>query len=574
MLAILLGTLPGVAQDVVIKAMLDELARSKSLRLPNTPTPYYIEYGLDDVDTYNASATLGALIARGENKIRAPRVVVRVGDPQFDNTNYIFSDFFGRGGGSRMPHEDDYDVLRHFYWLTTDRVFKGAVQSLARKQSALRNITQTEKLNDFAKAEPLKLDLGRSRPLPQQDEWVAMAKRLSTAFNGATRLTNSVVEFDAGFGTSYLVNSEGTEIRYPDDLLSVRVRASAQSKDGMLLHDGLSFHARTPGTLTPEATIRQRIEEMSTNLAALLDAPMADDYSGPVLLEGVASPQLFAQVIGMNLGLTRKPLSEPGRNFPFPLSELEGRLGSKILPEWMDIVDDPVMENYKGVELLGYYPVDMEGVKPAPITVIEGGRVKNYLLTRQPVRGYEGSNGRARLPGGFGAKMALYSNMFVKAKETIPAAGLKKKLIEMVSQRGKPYGLMIRRLDFPTTSTSDELQRLSVAATQRGGGKVVSSPVLAYRVYPDGREELVRGLRFRSINVRSFRDIVAAGDTETIFSYVGNGVALPGLNTGGYVAGHTVVAPSVLFEDMELDRREEDFPKLPLVPSPVVVSSR
>jgi hypothetical protein len=118
------------------------------------------------------------------------------------------------------------------------------------------------------------------------------------------------------------------------------------------------------------------------------------------------------------------------------------------------------------------------------------------------------------------------------------------------------------------------LQRLSVAATQRGGGKPVSSPLLAYRVYPDGREELVRGLRFRGVNVRSFRDIVAAGDSERMFSYVGNGVSLPGLNTGGYVAGHTVVAPSVLFEDMELEKREEDFPKLPLVPSPVLVSAR
>ncbi len=565
---------PLLAQDPVLKAMKDEMERSKSLRLPNTPAPYYIEYGLDDVDTFNVSATLGALIGSGDSKIRAPRLAVRVGEPRFDNTNYMFSDFFGRGGGSRMPHEDDYDVIRHYFWLSTDRVFKGSIQSLSRKISAIRNITQTEKLEDFSKAEPVKLDLGKSKPVFHRDEWTAMVKRLSAVFNDYPRLTNSVVEFDSGYGTSYFVNSEGSEVKFPDDLFSVRVRASAQAPDGMLLHDGISFHARALDQFPSEAAIKTAIENFAKTLTSLLDAPMAEDYSGPVLLEGTASPQLFAQIIGMNLGLTRKPVTEPGRNFPIPVSELEGRMGSRILPEWMDVVDDPLKESHEGRQLLGTYAVDMEGVKPVPVTVMEAGKVKNFLLTRQPVRGYSASNGHARLPGAFGAKMALFSNLFVNAKETSPDAELKKKLIELAVQRGKSYAMIIRRLDFPTTGTSEELQRLSVATTQRGGGKVVSSPVLAYRVYPDGREELVRGLRFRSVNVRTFRDIIAASDKPRQFDYVGNGVPLPGLGAGGYVAGHSVIAPSVLFEDLELDHREEDNPNLPIVPSPIVRSSR
>ena len=43
-----------------------------------------------------------------------------------------------------------------------------------------------------------------------------------------------------------------------------------------------------------------------------------------------------------------------------------------------------------------------------PLRLIEKGVLKNYLLTRQPVRGFEGSNGRARLPGPFGASAAEY----------------------------------------------------------------------------------------------------------------------------------------------------------------------
>jgi predicted Zn-dependent protease len=565
---------PLLAQDLVLKAMKDELERSKSLRLPNSPAPYYIEYGLDDVDSFHVSASLGAVVARISSKLRAPRVAVRVGSPQFDNTNYIFSDFFGRGGGSRLAQEDDYDAIRHYFWLSTDRVFKGSVQAIARKVSALRNVSQTEKLNDFAKAEPLDLDLGKSKPVWQRDEWTAMVKRLSAAFASYPEVVNSAVELDTGFGTSHVVNSDGTQLRYPDDLFSVRVRASAQAPDGMPLRLGLSFHARTLAGLPSEQEIRTAVERLASDITALVAAPIGEDYSGPVVLAPTASAQLFAQVIAMNLGLTRKPIAEPGRNFPLPVSELEGRLGSRILPEWIDVVDDPTLEKHGGQELLGYYPVDMEGIKPAPVTVIEAGKVKNFLLTRQPVRGFEGSNGRARLPGVFGAKMALFSNVLVKARETVPGDALEKKLIELIGQRGKPYGLLVTRLDYPTAGTNEDMQRLSTATSQRGGGRPVSSPEIAYRVYPDGRKELVRGLRFRGINVRSFRDIIAAGDQSAIFSFVGNGLQLPGLGSSGYVAGHSVIAPAVLFEDMELEKAEEDWPKLPIVPSPALLSQR
>jgi TldD protein len=145
----------------------------------------------------------------------------------------------------------------------------------------------------------------------------------------------------------------------------------------------------------------------------------------------------------------------------------------------------------------------------------------------------------------------------------------------MIQQRGKPYGLILRKLDYPSTAGGEEMRRLSMASSQRGdGGRLISPPVLTYRVYPDGREELVRGLRFRSLNVRSLRDIVAASDTENFFEFTGSGPAIPGAGASGYVTTHSVVAPSVLFEDMELDKREEDWPKPPIVPPPALVSSR
>jgi predicted Zn-dependent protease len=216
----------------------------------------------------------------------------------------------------------------------------------------------------------------------------------------------------------------------------------------------------------------------------------------------------------------------------------------------------------------------MEGVVPKPVPVIEKGLLTNFLLTRQPVRGYEGSNGRARLPGSYGAKAPLFSNLFIKARETVSSAELKQKLIDMLKQRGKPYGIIIRKLDFPTAMTLEELRRMSSTSSQRGASsRTVSVPSAIFKIYPDGREELIRGMRFRSLTVRSLRDIVAASADEAVFHFIGNGSALPSHNLGGYVAGHTVAAPALLFEDMELDRREEDWSKLPLAPPPDITVS-
>ncbi|MCC6537985.1 MAG: hypothetical protein IT162_10570 [Bryobacterales bacterium] len=562
--------------DPILRAMREEIARARELKIQGVNDPlYYIEYGLDSVHSFDATASLGALIRVDENRARVPRVQVRVGSPEFDNSNYLYSDLFGaaRAGGG-VALDDDVAALRRYFWLATDRVFKGSVDAIARKRAALRNITQQEKLNDFAAAKPTQIYQPPAKAEIKAEEWKKLARDLSSVMTAFPRVTNSAVDFEAGFGTSYFVNSEGAEFRYPDNLFYVRARASAQAANGMTVRDAAMVVSRSLSGLPGEADLRKTVEQLGRNVTALLDAPVGDDYSGPMLFEGAAAPQLFAHLLAANLGLTRQPVNEPGRNFPVPQSELEGRKGSRILPDWMDVTDDPVREEWKGQQLQGSYPVDMEGVVPQPLKVVNAGTLENFLLTRLPVRGFEGSNGRARLPGNFGAKAAVFSNLFVTAKQTVPTADLKKKLIEMIGQRGKPYGILVRKLDLPASGGIDELQRQGMAAGQRGGSsRPAALPVLMYRVYPDGREELIRGVRFRGLNARSLRDIIAAGAEEQAFHFAGNGSALPVMGQGGYVTLHSVIAPAVLFEDLELEKRQEDWPKLPVVPPPALSSS-
>jgi predicted Zn-dependent protease len=356
-------------------------------------------------------------------------------------------------------------------------------------------------------------------------------------------------------------------------LAYLRLEARAQAADGMALRSSEMIPRLNVDDMPPEMELNRLAQTLAQELTDLAEAPVGEANVGPVLFEGRASAQIFALLLGLNLRLPRRPVAEPGRQLAFEPGQLEARFGSRILPEWMDVVDDPTLTQWQGQPLFGHYVVDMEGVAPVPVRLVESGMLRNFLLTRQPVKGHDGSNGRARLPGQFGARQAAFGNLFVSASETVPAQELRSRLLEMIAQQNKPYGLIVRKLDFPSSASVNELRQMAAAARQRGGS-LVSSPVLVFRVYADGREELVRGLEFRNFTVRSLRDIVAASDDSYLFHFMDNNAPLAMMGAGGFVATSSVIAPSVLFEDMELDAVEQDLPTLPVVPPPELAASR
>jgi TldD protein len=572
--AVLLLCVPGYAadsDDVVLRAMRAELERARALTFVNLESPYFADASVDEVSGFSVSATLGGLLAANRSHFRSPRVQVRVGSYKFDNTNYVGSGFtYGSNYDvDRLPLENNYDLLRRYLWLAIDRAYKSAVESIARKRAALKNISIGEQPDDFTKAAPVKL-LEPVRPVTFDEEmWKARARKLSALFAKYPELRTTAVEITGLHGIQYLANTEGTEIRIDEHLAYVRARATAQAPDGMMLRDALVLHSSVPGVIASDMETARAVIAMAENVVALSKAPMGEAYNGPVLFEREAAAQIFAQIIGKNLALTRRPVMEPGRPGVFPSSELEGRFGARILPEWMDIVDDPTQAEWRGRPLFGSYKVDSDGVIPKPLSLVEKGVLKNFLLTRQPMRGFNGSNGRARLPGGFGANSAAFGNLFVRAWETASLAELKRKMIEICKTRNKPYGIIVRKLDFPSSASFEELRRLLTGSANSGGSaKPVSIPILAYRVFPDGREELVRGLRFRGFNARSLKDILAASDESYVFEFLENGAPMALMGSGGSMSQSCVIAPSVLIDDLEMERMEEEFPKIPIVPPP------
>ena len=185
---------------------------------------------------------------------------------------------------------------------------------------------------------------------------------------------------------------------------------------------------------------------------------MGDEYTGPVLFEGVASAQLLAEVLGRNLHISRKPVATPGAATQAATTELEGRRGVRIMPEFFDVTDDPTLP------LFGHEEADEEGVPDKPLSLVEKGVLKDFLRTRQPVRGYNDSNGRGRIAGNYGAETPVPTNLIINARETSSISDLKKKLIDLIQQRGLPYGMIVRKMDFPSSASLDEARKILSAA--------------------------------------------------------------------------------------------------------------
>jgi len=566
---------PLVAQDndILLHAMHDEMGRIPELRVVGgSDPPYLIRYTLDDADTWVATASLGGLLGETRSRVRVFRVGVRVGDYIFDNANYVYSEFPAgvRFDTGTLPIVDDYRALRQEIWLSTDAAYKIALDAIGHKRSALQNVNLTEPLADYTKTSGVHLILPPAHIAFDQTAWRDRTVSLSSIFENYPQVLGSNIESEFINSTSYTMTSEGTEMRRPDHLTFVRIRAWGQAADGMVVRDGDVSEAFEPSAMPSDLDARRTVSAVADTVTALTAAPRGEAYTGPMLFEPQAAAQLFAAVLVNNLKLTRKPVPQPGQPLPWSPSELDGRQGSRIFPEWMDVVDDPKQTEWHGTALLGHYDIDDEGVPAQTILLIDKGVLKDFLLTRTPVKkGLEKSNGAARLPGPYGARGAGLGNLFVHATTTTALAEMKQKLIALCQERQKPYGILVRKIDFPTSANAEDLQQMLVAMTRSGGGtRPVPMPVQIYRVYPDGREELIRGVRFRGLSTRSFRDVLAASNESAVLNYLDNNAPFAMMGAGGYVSESTVVSPGVLFDELELEPVEDEVPRIPIVPPP------
>ncbi len=522
----------GTASDnVVIKAMNDELQRSVAeLRLGNLDKPYFIQYVVHDEEEYSAEATFGALTSSDNSHRRYVQVQVRVGSYEFDNTEFVAAGSNGPSTGVLLSTvvDNDYDNLRHTLWLGTDSAYKQSVELLARKRAFIQNKIQEVQPPDFSKEGATQSISSSARGL--DFDKAGMETRLrewSRIFREFPEIQTSNVRVIARLTHRYIVNNEGTATLQPTMIVSLEVSAGTQSSDGMRLSHTLPFNVRSVDQLPAAESIAQSIRQLAADLTSLRSAPVLDaNYSGPVLMAGQASAEMFARILAPNLSGQRGPMLERQLQ-ENNVSDLVDRMNRPVLPAYFSVFDDPAQLNSGDKSLIGYYPVDDQGIPSQRVSLIEDGLLKNMLMGRRPGKHRNQSNGHGR-SGYPGREAAQIGNLFIAASEGKNYEELKQELIRLGSTEKLEYALIIKSVD-------------------SSGRGPIGTPILTYKVYmEDGREELVRGTSVRGLSVQSLRHIQGAGSDL----FVANRLTGP----RGTETPVSVIAPSVLLEEMELER--------------------
>jgi predicted Zn-dependent protease len=516
------------SSEALLQAMHDELDRSKSqLKMENVPAPYYIEYRLSDSDEYDAEAAFGALRLDQRVHARSIRVVVRVGDYKQDS-------YYGPGVGavSLAPIDNDPMALRRQLWIATDQAYKTASEALAMKNAALRQYTADQPFNDFARAPAMQ----SIEPLATLDfdpsPWKQMIEKSTALYHSDPKIESLAASIRFRAVNQYFVNSEGTITRSGYTVYSLSLLGSTQAEDGMRLGRSPDYTAGTLKELPTPEQFQADTLKMLDSLKNLRDAPVVDeDYRGPVLFSADAASEIFNGMIGRNvLGIRTRP-GDSART----TGDYASNYKSRVLPAFLSVSDDPTQQSFGGKTLIGTYAADDEGVRASKVPVIQDGMLVNYLLGREPIRDFPESNGHGRAGPGQLASPSI-GVLTIQSQQASSPAQLREKLIEICRQEGKPFGYYAETL---------------------GGNSY--EPLLLYRVYEkDGHEELVRGAVFDELDTRTLRnDLVAAGNDLLVSNRDG---AVP----------TTVIAPSILIDDMEVKRTDTNNAKLPEYPPPAL----
>jgi predicted Zn-dependent protease len=537
----------GVAPDLVLSTMKMELNRAKTALAKSDPAPYFLSYTVYDQDQIVIVGSYGGILSNSTSRRRSADVTMRVGTPQLDNTHGQ-SRASGMTSGS-LPLHDDADAQARVLWELTDRAYKRAAPAyLNVKTNTAVQAEEEDKSPDFSKDAPQVHSAAKLQEPPfDRSAWENEMRRLSGAFRNYAHVYYSTVVLQVSSSNSRTVTSEGTELAMPSRTVRLVMEAQTRADDGMDLLRVETFQAPAASALPPEKELMGKIEKMAADLKDLRNAPVAEPYDGPALLSGRAAAVFFHEVLGHRMEGHRQRDEEEGQTFT-------KKVGQQVLPSFLSVVDDPTTKELDGINLAGTYAYDNEGVPAQRVEVIENGVLKNFLMSRMPIKNFGQSNGHGRnQPGSM--PTGRQGNLIVSSSQMVPEAEMRQKLIDEVKKEGKPYGLYFDDIQGGFTLTTRSLPQAFQVL-----------PVIVYKVYPDGRpDELVRGVDIVGTPLAALTRIITTGDKQHVF----NGVC--GAESGSVPV--SAVAPAMLFSEMEVQKRAHGHDRPPILPAPGLPST-
>jgi TldD protein len=582
-------TAPGPASKAVTKEIVDAIAEEMNrdmqrMVIPGAPKPYSISYKITEVEVNEVSASLGSTIAKQPRHFVNIEAHVRVGSPDLDNSNFVVPEAAEIDGTSafNLPLEATPRIAKRAAWLVTDTAYKEAlIQLRARLES--RKAGGTLVPTDTPAWTPTKTIVSEEQvlvaPLETVEDLETRAKAVSAVFRDQPGLRDSHVAMTSYLERRWYLDTEGTNVTDTRRASGIVISASGQADDGQLVHDYFMRYGHTAKDLPNDDELKAESKRIAGAVAALEKAPVLDHYSGPVLFEGEGAVGMVRASLVPNLGGTPLPEGlnpQEAKQFGGAFNDAVGELA---LSRDLSIVDDPTAQNGGGKAIIGAYKVDDEGVAAQKVDVAKDGWLKTLLTSRTPSRKGQVSNGHARRTAEGGAFQGSATNLFVIGRGGVSRKALEQRLIAQARSVGKKYGLVIRRFDdAAVTAESDFTRRELVQMIKTTNQDLPPPATLAYKVYLDGHEELVRGAQLREVPIKAWKDVIGTSSELTVYNFLQpppneSQLALHIQPTeNGYVPSSgiesAVITPDLLFKDLDVFGSTSGEIPLPPVPQP------
>lgn len=539
------------AQDDFIRILKSEADRNLE-KLKEQPIPaYYVSYRVYETEAWSIQSSFGRIMRNNPYKNRLLHAVVRVGDYAMDNTREIktddrFGGYSSFGGNNGLVLENNERSLRMALWNKTDQLYK---ESLKQYQNVKANVAvkvaSEDKSDDFSHETPEKYyekPISFRKLIPDTKRWEEKVKKYSEVFNDNPVITNSGAYFEVSLVRKYFVDTEGTETIENAYGYRISINATAIADDGMELPLYKSYFAFDPKDFPSDEQIIKDAREMSKMIADLRNAPVAESYSGPVLMTAKASGVFFHEIFGHRIEGARLKQETDAQTF-------KKKVGQLVLPEDFSIVFDPKLKSYKGLPLSGYYLFDDEGVRGQEVKIVDNGILKSFLMSRTPIDGFPNSNGHGRGMIYYNC-VTRQSNMIIESKKPKTEKQLRDMLIEEVKRTNKEYGYIIDEVSGGFTTTGRYMPNAFNV-----------TPLIVYRVYADGRpDELVRGVDLVGTPLAMFSQIAACGKEYDVF----NGYC--GAESGSIPV--SCVSPTLFVKMVETQKKSKSQSQPPILERP------
>ena len=509
------------------------------------PPPYYMSYTVTEEQTEILNASLGAVMSHNKREARYLDITVRVGTPQLDNYRVVKGQRARFTSGSVIPLDNVTPAIARRLWLETDRTYRLAAQRLIEIKSDRQvQVQQKDESDDFS-SEPPSVSNEPPPPLePLTAEWTDRLRKWSGELGDVSGVLNSGISVVIQRETKYMVSTEGTKLLHGRTFANISINARGKASDGMDISTMEDFQGAQLDRMPKPDVVAAAVKRVGDNFTGLVKAPVVEPYVGPAILSGRAAGVFFHEIFGHRVEGHRQKDEAEGQTFT-------KAMGTPVLPSFLSVVFDPTRKSIDSTDLNGYYSYDDEGVKARPVTVVDNGVLKTFLMSRSPIPGVEHSNGHGRRQPGLEV-VSRQSNLIVESKKQVSDQVLRQMLIDEIKRQNKPYGLYFDQVTGGYTLTQ-----------RRGLQAFTVIPLIVYRVYADGRpDELVRGVDIVGTPLASFAKILATSDKLSIF----NGYC--GAESGDVPV--SAVSPALLVSEIEIQKKDHSVDRPPLLERPPV----